>query len=227
MRTLLITILLVAASAGTQGQAAAQDVYELTSDSRIHIEGTSTVNDFTCRAGEVIGSGYVRGEELAAPKAGNDGAMDEGLELTAPVRSFDCGNERMNRDMYDALKASSHPEIEFVLKRVDVLEGGNTGEDGYMLRVNGFLTLAGEERNITFDIRGAVLPDGRLHAEGALDLRMSDFGITPPTALLGLVRAHDQITVRFDLYGAQEIGAGSSLPQADGNGSYIGEGGRR
>jgi hypothetical protein len=37
----------------------------------------------------------------------------------------------------------------------------------------------------------------RIRAE--LPLKMTDFGVTPPTALFGAVRAHDALEVRFDL----------------------------
>jgi polyisoprenoid-binding protein YceI len=109
----------------------------------------------------------------------------------------------MNRDMYEALKASSHPEIGFLLDGVEVVDSNPDGDE-YNLRATGRLSLAGEERQVTLSVRGTNLPDGRLRATGAVDLLMSDFGITPPTALLGLVRARDQITVAFDLFGVRE-----------------------
>ena len=109
----------------------------------------------------------------------------------------------MNRDMQDALRADLYPNIEFWLERVEVSDAG-AGGNGYDLRATGWLNLAGAERSVTFEVRGSALPGGILRAQGALSLLMTDFGVTPPTALLGLVRAHDRITVAFDLYGVRE-----------------------
>jgi hypothetical protein len=39
----------------------------------------------------------------------------------------------------------------------------------------------------------------RLHGQGSLQVRMTDFGVEPPTALFGLVKAHDDILIRFHL----------------------------
>jgi hypothetical protein len=41
--------------------------------------------------------------------------------------------------------------------------------------------------------------DAQTQLTGKQRLLMSDFGIDPPTALLGLIRARDRILVRFDL----------------------------
>ncbi|MGH9361260.1 MAG: hypothetical protein ACRD2T_05030, partial [Thermoanaerobaculia bacterium] len=46
---------------------------------------------------------------------------------------------------------------------------------------------------------GERLGLGRYRITGALELKMTDFGIQPPTALMGLIRAGDGLRVRFDL----------------------------
>jgi hypothetical protein len=38
-----------------------------------------------------------------------------------------------------------------------------------------------------------------MKASGAIPLLMTDFGITPPTGLFGLIRSRNEITVRFEL----------------------------
>lgn len=195
MRTVLVSIMLIATAIWLPPPAGAQEAYVLTPDSRLRIEGTSTVDDFTCEAKDVVGTGrLISGQARSA---------DAAVELTVPVGSFDCGKARMNRDMQDALKANLYPNIEFWLEQVEV-SGARSESDEYDLQVTGWLNLAGVTRSVTLDVRGEELPDGRLRARGALTTKMTNFGVTPPTALLGLVRAHDQITVAFDLYGARD-----------------------
>lgn len=38
-----------------------------------------------------------------------------------------------------------------------------------------------------------------MHAQGTLPIQMTDFNVEPPTAMLGLIRARDKITVHFDI----------------------------
>jgi polyisoprenoid-binding protein YceI len=202
MRTALI-FLLIFIYAVLVPPVGAQDAYVLTPESRMRIEGTSTIDTFTCEAETIVGSGHLQGSHGIAGEKSRIGSEEAGVELIVPVESFDCGKARMNRDMYEALKASSHPEIGFLLDGVEVVDSNPDGDE-YNLRATGRLSLAGEERQVTLSVRGTNLPDGRLRATGAVDLLMSDFGITPPSALLGLVRARDQITVAFELFGVRE-----------------------
>lgn len=193
MKTPFAIVVLMLTLASGWRFAAAQTTFLPAPESRIRIEGTSTLDAFTCETAEVVGEGEIgRTDKVAAMPV---------AELKASVHSFDCGKARMNRDMRAALKADEFPEIAFEVSDVRILEpSGN----GITLRVAGRLTIAGAERDVELDVEGSRLADGRVRAYGEVGLRMTDFGIQPPTALFGLVRAHDPIKVSFDLYGVPE-----------------------
>lgn len=158
--------------------------------SQLWIDGSSTVNSFTCDANEIFGYGVLE-------DARND--RDAEVEIAVPVRQFDCGKRRMNQDMYEALKADEYPTIEYVLDDARLLTGVPEPGDEFSIQTRGRLTIAGAEREITMVVKGERLSDGTYRVEGSEPLAMSDFGVDPPTALLGLVKAHDRIVVRFDL----------------------------
>ena len=172
---------------------AAQAQYTVRPDSRFWIDGTSTVNSFTCAASEVAGFGSVDEEAM-----GDARRADLRAEVVIPVRAFDCGLRQMNRDFYEALKGKAYPAVRFALRRAELLASDGRSE-WTPVRVWGAITLAGEQRAVTVTARGQRLADGRVRIQGRHPLRMTDFGIEPPTGLLGLVRAHDDIVVRFDL----------------------------
>jgi hypothetical protein len=160
--------------------------YVLLDGSQFWIDGSSTVNDFTCAAANIEGRGLVTRERVLATVA-------------VPVRTFDCGVRAMNRDFYRALRSSEHPEIHFTLNGAEVLAESAASGEWTPLRAFGTLQLAGASRSITIAAEGRELGDGSVQIRGSHDLRMSHFEVEPPTAMLGLVRAHDEITVRFDL----------------------------
>jgi len=172
---------------------AAQAQYTVRSASQFWIDGTSTVNSFTCAASEVAGFGSVDEEAM-----GDARQADLRAEVVIPVRAFDCGVRQMNRDLYEALKGKAYPAVRFALRRAELLASDGRSE-WTPVRVWGTITLAGEQRPVTVTARGQRLADGRVRIQGRHALRMTDFGIEPPTGLLGLVRAHDDIVVRFDL----------------------------
>lgn len=188
-RPLLLVALLFAAAA-----SAAQPAYRLDGDSRLWIAGTSTVNSFTCAAGTLTGQGALREAPVRAAR------LEAGTQarLEAPVAGFDCGDPRMNRDFHGAMKAKAHPAIRFELDSAEVV-GEAAGAEWQEVAARGRLTIAGVTRPVELRLQGRHLADGRVQVRGQKALRMTDFGIKPPTALLGLIKAHNQIVVHFDL----------------------------
>lgn len=161
--------------------------YEIAPGSRFSIDGTATTGSWTCEADAVRGTGTL----------GADGSL--AAEITIPVQDFDCGFGPMNRDLRRALRAREHPSIVFELGSADVLSEGAESGTWVGVRTSGTLRLAGASRPVTLSAEGRRLPDGRVELRGHHPLRMSDFGVEPPSHALGLVRAHDSIVARFDL----------------------------
>lgn len=161
--------------------------YEVTPDSRFYIDGTATTGDWTCEADGVSGTGTL----------GDDGSLT--AEVTIPVREFDCGFGPMNRDLRRALRAREHPAIEFELGSAEVLVEETEPGAWVAVSTSGTVRLAGATRPLTITAEGRRLPDGSVELRGQHPLRMSDFGVEPPSHAMGLVRAHDDIVARFTL----------------------------
>ena len=171
--------------------AQAQSLFTLQPESRIWIDGASNVSSFTCEAGPIEGSAQL--PDTPIMKAG----LADAPALSAPVRLFDCGNGRMNSDLYDALDAKRHPYIEFRLLGAGVSDGW-AGE-WQRIQVTGEIAIKGAWRTVSLTAEGRRLKNGLYRVRGRAPLKMTDFDVTPPTALLGMVRARDDIVVRFDL----------------------------
>lgn len=184
---LLLGVLLAAGS----GASAPPTRYTVQPGSRFWIEGTSTVGGYTCRARRVEGEATVAS---ATPLTGR-------ATLSAEVRSFDCGQPQMNRDFVRALRADRQPRVLLTVERVDVGEGVN---GVFPVTATGTLRLAGVERAVAFRSTAQALAHGQVRITGQYALKMTDFDVTPPTGLMGLVRAHDRVLARFDVVAAAE-----------------------
>lgn len=173
--------------------AESQTRVTLNAESQLWIEGSSSVNSFACKAGTLEGTGIFDTKDTPGPREAVG-------EVHVPVDRFDCGKARMNKDLYKALQAEAHPQIRFRLKEAKLTAPAtDTGSYPLPLRVTGWLTIAGTERLVSLTVQGQQRANGAYQATGSLPLLMSDFGIDPPTAMLGLIKAHDEITVRFKL----------------------------
>lgn len=156
---------------------------EILPGSTLRIDGTSTVNTFSCATSELSGRGTIE------PISGR---------LNVSAGSFDCGIRRMNQDFREALKTDEHPFIRFAITGAEVIEPENR-EGWATVRAYGTLELAGVRRSITVIAQANRIEHNKAHLRGSHNLRMTHFGVTPPSGLFGMVRAHDDITVHFDL----------------------------
>lgn len=211
MRALLLPILLGAAvSLGAE-----QTRLGAGPSSAVVLDGSSNVAAWQCRGSSMdarvlvatspthlnavidrIEDGNV-GAWMAAPESGRFPLPE--FTLRIPVSAFRCGNRAMESDMRRALKAQDHPSIEFALRE---LRGGirhDIDAGTYAARIAGDLSLAGVTRRLEISVSAVRLSPTQFRLRAALPLRMTEFGVKPPTALFGAIRARDDLTVRFDL----------------------------
>lgn len=180
------------------GVLSAQTIFEPHPDSRLWIEGQSNVNQFTCQANDYRGEARVKPAAFSNASEGTPHNELFSVWVDIKVEGFDCGKRRMNRDLKDALKADEHPHITFVFIRAETIDKAATQNSFVRIDVTGDLTVAGTTRQIQFEIRGEYLGDGKMKAEGSKTIRMTDFNVDPPSGLLGLIKAEDELTVHFD-----------------------------
>ena len=159
---------------------------------RITISGTSNIHAYTATTSTVR---LVRAELAAAPADDlwssmlTPGAIDA-LEIAIPAASLTSPREGLDKNMHKALKVGEHADIVFRLARVEALDGGAA-------KLTGTLTVAGVERDVTIDVRTARTAAG-LVVSGQTTLLMTDFGIKPPTAMLGMLKTDPKVTVAFE-----------------------------
>ncbi len=183
--------------------------------SQLVLEGSSNVAGWRCRGTTLDGQ-----MEVAAPLAHINDVIDRiengnialwmanpaagrfpqpEFQIRIPVTTLRCGNRQMERDMYGALRSQSHPSIEFQFTE---MIGGVTHDidaGTYHAKIAGVLTLAGATRTIAVDVEARRMTRDTFRLRARLPLRMTDFRITPPTALFGMVKAKNDLIVQFDL----------------------------
>ena len=163
------------------------------SGSRIWIEGKSNIRDWTCEAKQVDVSIVVDSAGLATSAQ----RLVREAMTRVPVAEIRCGNGTMDDHLRKALKADQNPGIAFRLVRAEGRDSGN--DSTFALTLLGRLTIAGVENPVTIEAVGTRLADGTLKAAASVPLRMTAFGVKPPTALLGTLKTADAVTVRFEL----------------------------
>ncbi len=173
--------------------------------SRIWLNGDSTVRSFRCDAKRV---------DTQLPGLAQAGSVEalSRSEIKGAVKvlvaSLDCANRTMNDHLQSALKMREHPEIALTVASVQV---GEREGDAVKVIAKADLTLSGQTRSIVVNGLARESPKG-LVLSGEYPLKMTDYGVNPPSLMLGTMKVKDDVKVGFEL----SIPAPSQKPTAVG-----------
>jgi polyisoprenoid-binding protein YceI len=161
-------------------------------ESRLWVDGTSTVRSFSCKAIEVDATVDGAPNAVAQVTAGEKGI--NAVRVRVETAKLECGNGTMNEHMRKALKAEANPVIDFQLGDYEV----NRGADGVTGTLNGTLSLGGVKKTIAIPATGKS-EGGALHVTGSHPLKMTEYGLKPPALMFGRIKVGETVTVKFDL----------------------------
>lgn len=174
--------------------------------SKIKIDGTSTVHDWTVESGIIKGGMHVPADFASNPAAA---AKNTKVEVTIPVRSLKSGKTAMNNIMWEAMKMKDHPNIDYKLIELTPKSGGAQGASA-QFDAKGALTVAGVTRTNTMPVTIEKLGDNKAKASGTTTVKMTDFGIKPPapTVGLGFIKTGDDVKIAFEWH-VEQAAAGA------------------
>jgi polyisoprenoid-binding protein YceI len=164
-------------------------------DSRLWLEGSSNLRDWRCEATTLDASIDLDDDAAGATSSV---ARLRRVQVRVPTHALTCGRSQMDHIMYKALHVDDEPECRQIVAQFEVLSKGT--DPDHALVMQGTLRIAGRERAVRLPVQVQLQRDGSLRAQGALPILMTDYGITPPTALFGVLRTENRIVVKFDLF---------------------------
>ena len=108
-----------------------------------------------------------------------------------------------NYALKKALAADRYPEMRFASTRISAkpLRG---------FVIDGVLTLRGTGRNVRVNVVLNAMTRGRFQIDGDATLRLSDFDISPPSMMFGLVGTKDEALLRLLLWATEPVAAPAS-----------------
>ena len=173
---------------------AAVNQMTLQTGSRLWVSGTSTVRSFECKAGELDARVVTAGTGTATALVAGEKAV-QSAAVDVPAARLDCGNGTMNEHMRKALKAKDNPTIAFRVTSYDL----TTGAAGAGVTMAGELTLGGVTKPITVAAKASEEAGGTLRVAGTHQRKMTEYGLKPPSLMMGTMKVGDVVTVGFDL----------------------------
>lgn len=151
----------------------------------VSIHGTSSVHDW----------------DMKVTKVNSEFGLNASKQITTltvkiPVTSIKSGKGIMDGKTYDAFDAKKNPNIIFQLTEASSAKWSDKESE---ITITGNLSMAGETRKISFKTLGKITKTGDYQLKGNVSLKMTDYGMKPPTAFFGTMKTGDGITVLFDV----------------------------
>lgn len=167
--------------------ATAQNVYTLNEkNSKLSVTGTSSLHDW-----EMTATGFTA--ETGLKLEGNAVSEIQYIKFSVPVSGLESGKNMMDNKAYEALQEKKFPQIKFALK-----EGVAPALSGKSAELTGMLTIAGKTKEVKVPVDFIISPDQQFTASGKVPLKMSDFGIEPPTVFFGTITTNNEVEVKFN-----------------------------
>lgn len=180
---LLITALFFAVSVN------GQTTYTVASTPEFTIKGTSNVHDWEETVQKINGTGSFLLNE------------DGSLTISSLLIKVECRDIKsthgsiMDNKTYDALKAEKNPQITYNLSTA--ITNIIPSSTGTSMIAKGQVTIAGVTKPIDLQVKISSKADGSFVCEGSKKIKMTDFGISPPTAFMGAMKVGDEVVLTF------------------------------
>ncbi len=157
-----------------------------TKTSTMTIHGTTNVHGFETKVTQINGELIV-----------NNAKQVQSMTVTIPVKSIKSKEKLMDTKTYEAFDADKNPTISF--RFIEATSLKITGQDIEVI-VTGNLTMAGITRKISFKTIGKHLKTNVFEFKGSIPLKMTDFKMKPPTAMLGVMKVGDAVTLKYNVF---------------------------
>ena len=149
----------------------------------------------------ILGTSNVHDWEMKVTKINSELTLSSSKQIISlvvkiPVISIKSGKGIMDEKTYDAFDSKKNPNIVFQLTEASSIK--LTDKDSE-ITLTGNLSMSGETRKISFKTVGKTTKTGDYQLKGSVPLKMTDFKIKPPTAMLGAMKTGDAVTVKFDV----------------------------
>ncbi|HVB03258.1 MAG TPA: YceI family protein [Chitinophagaceae bacterium] len=183
--SLLLGILLILTN-----NSQAQNNYTL-STYTVTIDGTSNLHNWDEIVGNVSGKGVVKLDP-------NKNFTLQSFNIVMQVNSIRSKEGSiMNNKTYKALKSDRFPEIVFALTGpvVSIPSGASSN----IVNVTGNLTIAGVTKPISLPVDISEDSNKKITIKGTQLVKMTDYGVHPPTALFGVLKTGNNITIKFNI----------------------------
>jgi polyisoprenoid-binding protein YceI len=156
----------------------------------VTVKGTSTLHDWEMK------SGKGRCDIVFTMDASDRATSLTELRFTVDAESIKSEHSIMDNNAYKALKTKSFKTINFILSSATLSPLDATT---YLVKANGILSIAGVSKRTDLVATAKYnAADKSFTVNGAKKMKMTEYGVTPPTVMFGTIKTGDDLTIVFN-----------------------------
>lgn len=146
------------------------------------ISGTTNVHNFKSKSAQA--TGYLT---VVDGKA-------KSMLVEVPVKSIVSGEKLMDKKTYETFNEPKNPTIKFNMTEVNSLQVNGSTINAF---VTGTLSMGGASKRVALKANGKEVKPGVYTFEGSMPVKMSDYNMKAPTAMLGAMKVGDLVTINY------------------------------
>jgi len=159
----------------------------------LRVKGTTNINTFNCDI-----TGYSNPDTILVYKnqiQGGDLQLKGRIGLS--VKLFDCHHAVMTADLRKTLKSKEFPQLKINFINLERFPALSARESNIKGTVD--IELAGKVKRFTVNYTLKLDNQRNIQMLGERDVNFSDFGLTPPRKLGGMIQTDNKLNVEFKL----------------------------
>jgi hypothetical protein len=161
--------------------------------SKLSIDGKTNVNSFTCAIAKYAGT-----DTLVLHEGGkNVRPVFVKGSVALDASTFDCGMAIMTSDFRKTIQSDVYPAIVIDFISFERTPTYKPGEENFKCILK--ISLAGVTRVFEVDCYIETKPNGLIHLQGGRQFAFADFGLKPPTRMMGTIKVQEDLKVQFHL----------------------------
>lgn len=160
--------------------------------SSLAVNGSTNINTFQCEI-----TNYSLPDTLACSRTAARGQLlPMNGRLKLDIQSFDCHNKMMTNDLRKTLKAKTYPHLSIRFISINSFPDFKNPT-----RITGVvdIDLAGVTKRFEINYLFTIGSGQMVHLKGDRVINFSDFNLSPPSKLGGIIKAKDELSVEFKL----------------------------
>jgi len=146
------------------------------------ISGTTNVHNFDSKVTQASGELVISDKKA------------QSLVIEIPVKGIKSNEGLMDKKTYEAFSADKNPTITFHSTEINNLA---VTDNDIAVTVTGNMTIAGVTRKVTLTATGKIIKPGVYEFKGTIPVKLTDYKMKPPTAMLGIMKVGDDVKLKY------------------------------